>query len=87
MALTTLTDFALSSHEKREQRIIDLRNQFNLQKIVTVASAQRYFDHAGEGTILGYCKDGDIPLLINNHETVVPLTGSNTPEWLKGGDN
>ena len=77
----TLSNLAISSNEKREQRIMRLRNAFNNQKYVTVASAAQGTGYA-YSTVLKWCKDGNIPMLDSEGEPVVPIINDNKPKWL-----
>lgn len=71
-----------ASNEKREQRIIKMRVDFNHQVVMTVASAVAHYGYA-ESTIRKWARDGQIPLIESDgHSTVVPLTSTNTPAWL-----
>lgn len=71
----------LSQNEVREENIMMLRNQFNLGKVITVKSATKSFGYTKQ-TIISWAKQGNIPLLISNQETVVPLTSKNKPKWM-----
>lgn len=76
-----LSDMALASNERREQNIMQLRNMFNQQKVVTLASAVKATGYTSN-TIKKWCLDGNIPLFIDNDHTVVPLTNENKPRWM-----
>lgn len=76
-----LSDMALASNERREQNIMQLRNAFNQQKVVTLAAAAKMTGYT-ETTIKKWCVDGNIPLFIDNDHTVVPLTNHNKPRWM-----
>lgn len=76
-----LSDMALASNERREQNIMQLRNMFNQQKVVTLASAVKATGYTAN-TIKKWCLDGNIPLFIDNDHTVVPLTDKNKPRWM-----
>ncbi|MBZ2406624.1 hypothetical protein [Liquorilactobacillus hordei] len=78
----SLNDLAFNSNEKRLQRIMKLRRDFNEKKVVTVKSASAATGYA-YSTIVKWCKDGDIPLVDIEGKTVVPMTDKNTPRWLK----
>lgn len=79
--MMALSDMALASNERREQNIIQLRNMFNQQKVVTLASAVKVTGYTAN-TIKKWCVDGNIPLFIDNDHTVVPLTNKNKPRWM-----
>lgn len=77
-----LSDLATSSNEKREQRIMRLRQWFNNQEVVTVKAAENKTGFR-PATIIKWCKDGDIPLIGDDGQPVVPLTEQNRPKWLE----
>lgn len=79
--MKNVTNMGLSSNEAREQRIMKLRSDFNHQQIVTVAAAVKATGYS-KSTIMKWCKDGNIPLMLNQNETVVPMTDQNRPKWL-----
>lgn len=76
-----LSDLATSSNEKREQRIMRLRNWFNNQEVVTVKAAENKTGFK-PATIIKWCQDGNIPLIGEDGQPVVPLTPANKPKWL-----
>lgn len=78
-----LSDMAFSSNEKREQRIMRLRQGFREKKFITVKSASKAMGGYSEATVEKWAKDGDVPLLKSNGNPVVPITDENSPEWLK----
>ena len=69
--LSTLDNLANASYERRQQRIMKLRRDFNDMKYITVDSVVKL-------------KDGNVPLLIDNGTTVVPVTDENRPTWMGG---
>lgn len=74
---------ATSSYEKRQQRIMQLRRLFDLQKVATVKSAMDKFGYSYT-TIIKWCKDGDIPLFdTDKNDYVVAVTRDNMPKWAK----
>lgn len=68
------------SNEKKEQRIMILRQLFKTGNVLTVTGAAKYFG-LSEATILKYCKVGDIPVLDHDGKAIVPMTKSNRPDW------
>lgn len=79
----SLDNLANASNERRLQTIMKVRRDFNEGIIKTVKSgAVKYV--VSENTMLKYCKDGDIPMWdTKKNQPVVPLTETNTPDWLK----
>lgn len=78
--MQTTTNFGLASNEKHEQNLLILRNLFDKQQVVTVQAAMQHFAMS-EPTIKKWCKEADIPLFIDNQQTVVPMTKQNQPRW------
>lgn len=76
-----LSNLANSSNEKREQRIMRLRQWFNHREVVTVKSAENKTGFK-PATIIKWCQDGNIPLIGEDGQPVVPLTDQNRPKWL-----
>ena len=81
--LSTLDNLANSSYERRQQRIMKLRRDFNDMKYITVDSVVKLTGYT-EATVIKWAKDGNIPLLIDNGTTVVPVTDENRPTWMGG---
>lgn len=77
-----LSNLANSSNEKREQRIMRLRQWFNHREVVTVKSAENKTGFKS-ATIIKWCQDGNIPLIGEDGQPVVPLTDQNRPKWLR----
>lgn len=80
--MSQLDNMGGASYERRQQNIMKLRNMFNKQEVVTIQSAMAKTGYA-EGTIKGWCKDGNIPLFTDNDHTIVPMTNENKPKWWK----
>lgn len=81
--MSSLSNMATSSNEKREQRIMRLRRMFDDGEVATVMSAVNKFGYS-YGTIVKWCKDGNIPLLDTEKGSyVVPVTDNNKPKWAK----
>lgn len=78
----TLSNLANSSNEKREQRIMRLRQWFNHREVITVKSAENKTGFK-PATIIKWCQDGNIPLIGEDGQPVVPLTDQNRPKWLQ----
>ncbi|MGX5378221.1 hypothetical protein ACWCL1_08260 [Ligilactobacillus sp. LYQ135] len=76
----SLSLMANASYEKRQQRIMQTRRWFDDREAITVASVSQKTGYA-ESTVIKWAKDGNIPLFLNNDETVVPLTEENKPKW------
>lgn len=81
--MSKLSALGGASNEAKEQRIMKLRNDFNSGKVVTVASVRKLTGYSIT-TILNWAKQGDIPLIKDNGESVVPLTDKNMPAFMKG---
>lgn len=79
--MMSLSDMANRSYEKRQQRIMRLRRWFNDKEVVTVDSVIAKTGYA-KSTVIKWAKDGDIPLIDNDGNPVVPLNDRNTPTWL-----
>lgn len=77
-----LDNLGNASYEKRQQRIMIIRRAFDNQELVTVGSVVKKYGYK-ENTVIGWAKSGDIPLLDNTGQPVVPVTDSNRPKWLK----
>lgn len=77
-----LSNLANSSNEKREQRIMRLRQWFDHREVVTVKSAENKTGFK-PATIIKWCQDGNIPLIGEDGQPVVPLTDQNRPKWLR----
>lgn len=77
-----LSNLANSSNEKREQRIMRLRQWFNHREVITVKSAENKTGFK-PATIIKWCQDGNIPLIGEDGQPVVPLTDQNRPKWLR----
>lgn len=71
-----LSDMALASNEKRQQRIMLLRQGFNEERYQSVSQAAAYFHYTYQ-TVAKWAKDGDIPLLDLHGRPVVPVTDAN----------
>lgn len=84
LLMNTQTNMGLASNERREQRIMKLRNMFNHQEVVTVESAVQKTGYSAV-TIRKWAKSGDIPLIDTEHnnQPVVPMHTGNKPKWLK----
>ena len=81
--MSSLSNMATSSNEKREQRIMRLRRMFDDGEVATVMSAVNKFGYS-YATIVKWCKDGNIPLLDTEKGSyVVPVTDNNKPRWAK----
>lgn len=78
--MSSLSNLAMASNEKREQNIMILRAAFMKREVITVESAVKKFGYT-EKTIIHWAKDGNIPLLLNN-QPLVPVTRENRPKWL-----
>lgn len=76
----SLSDMANASYERRQQRIMQVRRWFDDCETVTVAAVCQRTGYA-KSTVIKWAKDGNIPLFLNNNETVVPLTNTNKPKW------
>lgn len=70
-----------ASYEARQQRIMRLKNAFNNQELITVASVVKKWGYR-ESTVIGWAKAGNIPLIGSNNQPVVPMTDENKPKWL-----
>lgn len=81
----SLEDMAQASEEKKLQRIMRLRNDFNHRKVITLRSAVARYGYSLP-TVKKWAKQGNIPLLQDNGEPIVPVTEDNSPAWLKGGN-
>ena len=69
--------FGEASNEKRNQRIIKLRNAFNDERINTVQQAAKMFGYTAK-TVAKWAQDGNIPLLDEESNTmIVPQTKQN----------
>lgn len=81
--MSSLSNMATSSNEKREQRIMQLRRLFNEGKVATVKSAMDKFGYS-YSTVVKWCKDGDIPLFdTQKKDYVVPTNSHNLPKWAR----
>lgn len=77
----SLDSMGNASNEKRLQRIMKLRRDFNNQEILTVRAAMDKY-MLSEKTILQYCKEGNIPLWFGKeNKSVVEITDENKPKW------
>lgn len=77
----SLDSMGNASNEKRLQRIMKLRRDFNNQEILTVRAAMDKY-MLSEKTILQYCKEGNIPLWLGKeNKPVVEITNENKPKW------
>lgn len=72
----TLDNFANASNERREQNIMRLRAAFNDEKYNTLAQAAKGTGYT-LNTVKKWAIDGNIPLLDENNQPVVPLTKDN----------
>lgn len=69
--------FGEASNEKRNQRIIKLRNAFNDERINTVQQAAKMSGYTAK-TVAKWAQDGNIPLLDEESNTmIVPQTKQN----------
>lgn len=82
--MSKLDNLALASNEARNQRIIQLRQAFAKQQIITVESAVKQTGYT-RTTVISWAKQGNIPLWdAKRKQSVVPLTDANTPSWMRG---
>lgn len=72
-----------ASSAGKYNRIKQLKEDFIKAKVITVASAVRKYGYS-ESTVIKWAKEAGVPLMNNDGKSsVVPMTDTNTPEWLK----
>ena len=71
-----LSNLAISSNEKREQRIMLLRAKYNDEKYNTVEDVVNDTGYTDK-TVRKWAIDGNIPLIDTNNQTIVPITFEN----------
>ncbi|OYP91319.1 hypothetical protein [Ligilactobacillus salivarius] len=71
-----LSNLAISSNEKREQRIMLLRAKYNDEKYNTIEDVVNDTGYTDK-TVRKWAIDGNIPLIDTNNQTIVPITFEN----------